>query len=264
MNLNDLKHFLNKQNYNNPEEEFLTDIYTRINSKLRSYFDYRFLQSRRWFSSKLKKYFYSYKKNLETRHKVRSYRLSELDPILQEDFRRQRQWGLDLIKTQNEENMLKLKRRFMDWVNLKTLKSKELPSLALPNNKHMKFILKDQTNKMNSSFDKAVSDFFGGAIAFQWKINNDNRVVGKPGGVNPKPSEMHGNHWKRRDKWYYNPSKKKFLKDSGILLSKFEGDYNTPEDGMPGVPIGCRCWAYYIYDIEDLPKDFRRKDGIDV
>lgn len=256
-NLNKLKKWLNKQNYNEPDEEYLESIKIKIRGNLDKFFGARLRQLRQYGASQLKRNFYSYKKNINKRHKIHSYTLKDLNPSMLDAFNAQRRWALDLITSQNDENKLKLERRFMDWVNLKTVKAEELPSLALPNNKKIKFILKDQTSKMNGSLDKIVSDHFGGALAFQWQVNNDNRVVGKPGGVNPKPTEKHGDHWNRRNKWYYNPKQSKYLKAMGVNLSKFAGSYDSLSDGMPGMPIGCRCWAYYVYDIEDLPREIR-------
>ena len=261
-----LRKQLNKQKkqglFDNPSPIFLQEVENNITSKVTSYFNKLLRRNNSYFINGLKKNFYKYKNLLTNRHKLRSYRLSDLNPAFKTHFDNQRFLALSLIKSQNEENMLKLKRRFMDWVTLKNV-GNDKETLAqltkIPSNKKVKFILKDQTNKMNANFDKTVSDFYGGALAFQWKINNDNRVVGKPGGKYPKAnkdSKTHGDHWHRKDKWYFNPEKRKYLISEGVDLKAFEGDYNSNKDGMPGIPIGCRCWAYYVYELEDLPKNF--------
>lgn len=262
--ITELRKYLNHQRdlgiFDNPSEELIYETSYVINNKVSQFFKSLYYKNSNYLTSNLKRTFFGYKKNLNKRHKVKTFNQQGLNPILFNRFRNQRVLALELIKSQNEENMNKLKRRFLDWVTLKEVgddKSSLREMTKIPSNKHVKFVLKDQTSKMINSFDKEVSDYYGGALAFQWKINNDNRVVGKPGGKNPKSTdpEMHGNHWKRRDKWYFNPSKRRYLESKGINLKKFEGDYNTPKDGMPGMPIGCRCWAYYVYDIEDLPKN---------
>lgn len=248
--------------FNEPSSTFLEEINLKIDYYLNRFFSRRLNTETRWFTSNFKRHKNHYTEHLTEKHKVHSYRLMDLNPLFKEKFDYQRQLALNMIKTQNESEMLKLKNRFLTWVNLKSVgddKEKLREMTKLPSNKHMKFLLKDQNNKMTASFDKIVSDFYGGAIAFQWKINNDNRVVGKPGGKNPTPSKRHEDHYARRNKWYYNPEKKNHLKQLGVDLKKFAGDYNTPKDGMPGMPIGCRCWAYYIYDVDDLPKDFKNE-----
>lgn len=263
----ELRKYLNNQKdlgiFDNPSEELITQTSFTISDKVSRFFRNLLDRNEKYLTSHLKRKFFSYKKNFTKRHRVKVFNQSQLNPILFNRFKSQRLLALELIKTQNEENMQKLKRRFIDWVILKDVgdnKQTLIEMTKIPSNKHIKFILKDQTSKMINSFDKEVSDFYGGALAFQWKINNDNRVVGKPGGKNPKVTnpDMHGNHWHRRDKWYYNPEKKSYLKSHNVDLDKFEGDYNSNKDGMPGMPIGCRCWAYYIYDVDDLPKNMIR------
>lgn len=185
-----------------------------------------------------------------------TWRLKDLNPVFREEYQKAIVNSLGLIKTQNEENMLKLKRRFFDWVTLQSQEVKgdavTLKSLVkLPKDKKVKFILKDQTNKLASAMDSIVAKEFK-AIAFQWKIRKDNRVVGKPGGVNPKGSKVHGNHYIRSDKWYYY-KQTPYLKE--LNLSKFAGSAEDIEDGLPGFPIGCRCWAKNVYRLEDLPKE---------
>lgn len=240
--------------------DYMQELSSQIEVGVSRYYEALLAKNIRFFTSSLKKAFYGYREHLSDRHKIRSYTLSNLNPKFKEQFDTQRALALEMIKTQNEENLMKMKNRFLTWVTLKNsdndkAKLKELTKV--PSNKHIKFILKDQTSKMINSFDRIVSDEYGGALAFQWKINNDNRVVGKPGGLYPnaEDNETHGNHYKRKDKWYYNPKKKKELEKAGVKMGKFAGSYDSNKDGMPGEPIGCRCWAYYVYDIEDLPKN---------
>ncbi|HDZ5024824.1 TPA: hypothetical protein RTG57_001780 [Campylobacter jejuni] len=186
-----------------------------------------------------------------------TYKLSDLNLDFKKQYKSQLVYSLNLIKSQNEENLNKLKNRFYDWVNLKTVGDDKvkLQSLTkLPrSDKKIRFILKDQTNKLSASMDGLVADRYN-PIAFQWKTRNDNKVVGKPGGKYPGKGVpgIHGDHWARKDQYYY------FEKNENVKflnVSKFKGKASDIKDGMPGIPIGCRCYAKFIYTLEDLPKD---------
>lgn len=94
-----------------------------------------------------------------------------------------------------------------------------------------RFIARDQTAKVTSSLAHARSQALG-ADQYIWRTAEDQRVVGTPGGVWPKASKAHGNHFKRNDKTYF---------------------YNKPfADGLPGQAPNCRCVAEPVIDIEKI------------
>lgn len=93
------------------------------------------------------------------------------------------------------------------------------------------FISRDQTSKLNSLIDKARCEELG-IEKYIWRTAKDNRVVGKPGGMYPNPTEGHGNHWAREGKIY--------------RLNE------PPADGPPGWPYNCRCYAEPIIDVNKL------------
>jgi SPP1 gp7 family putative phage head morphogenesis protein len=88
-------------------------------------------------------------------------------------------------------------------------------------------IARDQTAKLMSDMARARQED-AGITHYVWRTAGDNRVVGRPGGLYPKGSRLHGNHWDRDGKVYrWN---------------------QPPEDGHPGKAILCRCVALPIID----------------
>lgn len=202
---------------------------------------------------KLRKSFINYKrKNVYERNSgLKAYTLKDLYPKFAKAYRFRANASLDLIKSQNEEAMFKLRNRFKSWL---TSSHHDSLDMTLPSTGRVKFILRDQTNKMMSNLDNIVAEEYK-AVCFQWKTRNDNRVVGKPGGLYPeadKTSKTHGNHWERKDKFYYYVKSNQLHK---LNLSKFAGSDKSLKDGMPGTPIGCRCWAKNYYNVDDLPEE---------
>lgn len=129
--------------------------------------------------------------------------------------------------------------------------------------KHFKMTLADQTRKMIGNFDSIVAEKFG-AIAFIWNSQVDSSVVGNPKGFYPKVSDpkMHGDHYHRNGKLFYysnNQTAKDFKRrgyfSDEVKPAKFE-------DGMPGQPINCRCFAENIYRLKDIPDEFLTEKGI--
>lgn len=246
--------------FDSADSKFLEKVSERIDLKLSLYFKRLLYRRKSYFNTYFRRGFNNYKKHISQRHKIRTFRLSDLNPLFIRNFKAQTELSLEIISTRTQEDMLKLKNRFIDWVTLKQVGgSKERLSamVKLPNDRHTRFLLKDQLNKMVAHFDKEVSEFYGGALAFQWHTMHDKRVVGDPAGLYPKAQNprVHGDHFERAGKWYYNPSKRNELLKNGAKLGAFAGSYTDIPDGMPGIPIGCRCYAYYVYDVRDLPKD---------
>lgn len=202
---------------------------------------------------------------VENNKGLKSWRADTLKPLFRKQLRERINDSLMLIKTQNSSRMGVLEARFLNWLESK--KQESTTSLSLretmkvdktirQNDKHYNMILKDQTRKMIGNFDHIVAEHYQ-AIGFFWKTRKDNRVVGNPSGKYPKSTanKMHGDHYDRADKFY-------FYKDTWALKKHLidtkhkDFAYAEFEDGLPGQPINCRCYAYNIYDIEDVPEKF--------
>ena len=93
------------------------------------------------------------------------------------------------------------------------------------------FIARDQTAKITSQLNQS-RQHDAGINSYTWSTSEDQRVVGTPGGLYPKGSKAHRNHYKRDGKVYYWN--------------------NPPSDGHPGEAINCRCVAIPKIDLSEL------------
>lgn len=204
-----------------------------------------------------------------------AYRLKDLSPKFRKELDNHVINSLALIKTQNEETMYKLERMFRNWamVPSKSLRAsltdpKKIESnlkkeilnssdLKYKTKKHLDFILKDQTNKLNAAMDKITADNLG-AIGFIWRNSRDRRVVGDPSGLYPevKNPKVHGDHYHREGKLYlYRDSWA--IKDKYIVPRNGVVYVDTLPDGYVGTAIGCRCYGENIFHLEHIPNEFK-------
>lgn len=225
--------------------------------------------------TKFKKEYNKYIKKgyTKTNPGINAYKINDLKPKFKKELKNSIDNSLGLIKTQNEQTMNLLEQRFRNWANIP---SKELrasltnPKKILSNlkenilnesenkyrtEKHLQFIIKDQTNKMLGAMDKITADEIG-AIGFIWKTTQDNKVVGTPGGLYPEGTKAHEDHYDREGKFYIY--KDSWAVKNGYIVPRNRIGYSDQiKDGMPSIPIGCRCWAKSIYDLEDIPSEYK-------
>lgn len=111
-----------------------------------------------------------------------------------------------------------------------------------------KVLARDQTAKMNTAVT-AIRQQNLGIDCYIWKTVEDNAVVGKPGGLYPKPTKLHRNHYIMNGllcKW-----------DDANVYSDDKGKtWKQRTDEMPhnhpGDDIMCRCRPAPFIDIEKL------------
>lgn len=111
-----------------------------------------------------------------------------------------------------------------------------------------KVLARDQTSKMNTSM-AAIRQKNLGIDMYIWKTAQDERVVGRPGGVYPKITKLHRNHWMMQGllcKWD-DPTV--YSDDKGKTWKK---RLQEMPQNHPGVDIMCRCNAAPYIDIETL------------
>lgn len=93
-----------------------------------------------------------------------------------------------------------------------------------------KFVARDQLGKLNGQVNAARQQELG-VTRFTWRCQDDERVRGRPDGKYP---DANPSHWDRNGEVYSYD--------------------DPPEDGLPGEPINCRCWADPLFDdiLDDL------------
>lgn len=111
-----------------------------------------------------------------------------------------------------------------------------------------KVLARDQTAKMNTSIS-AIRQVNLGIECYVWKTVEDERVVGKPGGLYPKGTKLHKNHYimqgllcKWADPNVYSDDKGKTWKNRTAEMPH----------NHPGEDIMCRCRPAPFIDIESL------------
>lgn len=198
---------------------------------------------------------------------LKGWRLEKIKPALRKEYKKSLLANILLITTQNESMMSLLRSRFTDWI-LKSSRDQNADSLkkalditqaTAKVNKRVNMIIKDQTRKSLNTYDEVVAKEYE-AIGFIWNTRRDKKVVGNPTGLYPgNGNEKHRNHYERQGKFYFY--KDTWAIKKGLINTKAKNfKWAEFEDGMPGIPINCRCFAYNIYDIEDVPKEFLKKN----
>lgn len=200
---------------------------------------------------------------------LRGWRLEKVKKALREALKTRIRYSLNLIKTQNESTMAKLRNRFLDWVEVESgsgkkesiQKTMKVAETLKKKDKHMKMILRDQSRKMIGNFDNIVALEYG-AIGFFWKTRRDNRVVGNPAGKYPGVgTSKHQDHYDRENKFYFYHNT--WVIKNRYVATKAKNFYWADfEDGLPGQPINCRCFAYNIYSLDDIPRELLSKKGL--
>jgi uncharacterized protein with gpF-like domain len=110
----------------------------------------------------------------------------------------------------------------------------QITALGSSTKKRAKFIARDQTATISGKLNERRSTNLG-SVGYKWINSGDRRVRGNPSGIYPN-SQF--NHWERDGEYFlWTRSSKKFIAPNGKPFRQ------PPQDGSPGVPIGCRCTA---------------------
>ena len=158
------------------------------------------------------------------------------DPQTAADLALARDANVALIRSISDEHHFKAASAIMD--NFAGRTSADSPSLVqqlrtigAQTDNRARLIARDQTSKVTAALNQS-RQASNGIEEYIWRIVNDSRVVGKPGGLYPTPSRLHGDHYHREGKL-------------------FRWD-QPPEDGHPGHAIQCRCYAEPVLDLAKL------------
>lgn len=201
--------------------------------------------------------------------------IKRIQPKLEKVFKARNADSINLITTQSPESLALIKNRLWNWIRAKGDKSKlnsqslrdsvKASEIIRKQNKHFAMILKDQTHKMRGNLDLTIAENLG-AIGFIWQTREDLRVVGNPAGfykpsdITKKQESIHGNHFKRNGKLYFYHNT--WAIKQRLINTKAQGfEWADFADGMPSIPINCRCYAENIYTLDKIPKKFRTEAG---
>lgn len=205
------------------------------------------------------------------------WRLKELKEKFRRELKKRLKLNAELIAPYKGDMKKLVEKRFIGAmsggkVSVKDLKSMlKLSATLKSQDKKVSNTLKDQKMKMISEFGRLTAEQYG-ALGFEWSTRDDNLVAGNPYGEYPKVSnpKIHGNHYERDGKVFLFKNswavKKGYINKAAANGAASGGEEDTfqwaedIEDGLPGMPINCRCEALYIYTIEELADDFYLED----
>ena len=200
---------------------------------------------------------------------LQKYKIEDLKPDFKKELESRINVSLSYIKTQDQNTIEEIKNRLMNFASIphpnKNLKELEydfwndvLPEKAKKNYKTSSWqnmIIRDQQHKLVSNMTY-ITAMKNDAIGFIWKNRKDIRVVGNPSGLYPSGNKMHNNHWKREGKLYLFRDSAALKK--GLIKKTKDVQYaDEIEDGLPGIPINCRCTMRLIYRLYEIPAEYK-------
>ena len=200
---------------------------------------------------------------------LQKYKIEDLKPDFKKELESRINVSLSYITTQDKNTIEEIKNRLMNFASIphpnKDLKELEynfwndvLPEKAKKNyksNKWQNMIIRDQQHKLTSNMTY-ITAMKNNAIGFIWKNRKDIRVVGNPSGLYPSGNKIHNDHWKREGKLYLFRDSVALKK--GLIKKTKDVQYaDEIEDGLPGIPINCRCTMRLIYRLYEIPAEYK-------
>ena len=213
---------------------------------------------------------------------LQKYKIEDLKPDFKKELESRINVSLSYIKTQDQNTIEEIKNRLMNFASIphltpaegtlreadirhKNLKELEydfwndvIPAKVKKNYKTSSWqnmIIRDQQHKLVSNMTY-ITAMKNDAIGFIWKNRKDIRVVGNPSGLYPSGNKMHNNHWKREGKLYLFRDSAALKK--GLIKKTKDVQYaDEIEDGLPGIPINCRCTMRLIYRLYEIPAEYK-------
>lgn len=201
---------------------------------------------------------------------IQKYKIEDLKPDFKKELERRINVSLSYITTQDQNTIEEIKNRLMNFASIphnnKNLEELEydfwndvIPVNAKKNyktNKWQNMIIRDQQHKLVSNMTY-ITAMKNNAIGFIWKNRKDIRVVGNPSGLYPNgANKMHNDHWKREGKLYLFRDSEALKK--GLIKKTKDVQYaDEIEDGLPGIPINCRCTMRLIFRLYEIPAEYK-------
>lgn len=200
---------------------------------------------------------------------IQKYKIEDLKPDYKKELAKRAQVCLSYITTQDKQTVEEIKNRVLNFAAAPHI-AKDLNELeydffndVLPektnknykSDKWQKMIIRDQQHKLVSNMTY-ITAMKNNAIGFIWRNRKDIRVVGNPEGMYPNGNEMHNNHWQREGRLYLFRDSKAIRQ--GLIKKTKNIQYaDEIEDGIPGIPINCRCTMRLIYRLYEIPAEYK-------
>jgi hypothetical protein len=193
---------------------------------------------------------------LQKRHPhVAAYTIDRIKPKLRAELDRRILASASLIKLNREQSIQQTLQRFAGWATsipiggTEAEKRTEVKETIKRGIAGLSFVerrcIVDQGHKLVSSLSEIVA-LDQGAIAAAW------RHVMEGGAYQARPEHVKLNNvvFVVRNKWAI---------EKGFM--KLAGRKYTDEVEAPGMPVSCRCWWSWIYDLRSLPPDMVTHKG---
>lgn len=191
-----------------------------------------------------------YKREMPT---IKPYRIDRIKPIIRAELDRRIASSASLIKINRQNMIAESIQRFAGW-STGDIASKVSPprEVVSTDKKASDFTVRrvriDQRQKLRANIADITAKETG-AIAFYWRGKMDERE-------RPLHKKRNGKLYLLTDTWATKQGLIKASKDAP--RAEFA---ESKDDGMPGIPIFCRCHAEYVFDLDELPESALTEKG---
>lgn len=192
---------------------------------------------------------------LKRHPQVSAYTIDRMKPKLRAELDRRILASSSLIKLNREQSIQQTLQRFAGWATSIPIGGTEAEGRAEVKESVKRGIaglsfverrcIVDQGHKLVSSLSEIVA-LDQGAIAAIW------RHVMEGGGYQARPVhvKLNGTVFVVRGNWAMKKG-----------LMKLAGRKYTDEVESPGMPVSCRCWYSWLYNLRDLPPEMITRKG---
>jgi hypothetical protein len=189
---------------------------------------------------------------------VPRFTLKRVEPKLRDELDKRIMASAQLIRMNREARIAETLQRFAGWSTsipaggaadgteknpVKLSIGKALKSLPFEERR----VIIDQGHKFTSALNEILATD-GGAIAARWHSNWRQRNY-----------NFREDHKERDEKIYIVPGN--WALEKGLIR---QGLPSTDSITKPGEEVFCRCFAEFLYSLEDLPKTMLTKKGLDA
>jgi hypothetical protein len=180
---------------------------------------------------------------------VPKYAIDQLEPKLRDELERRIFATQELVEGDKRVALERLQQRFLGLATAgpnpgeAAASATAIGKVARDSRAQERMIAVDQTKKMVATMDEVIAED-GGSIGGFWDATWD--IARKH---RPEHAARHDKFYVRRASWA----------DEQVLIRHPNGFMD--EWDMPGVLINCQCEYNYVYDLADVPDEFKTAKG---